>query len=187
MRRLACIFLISLCAGTFGAALFTSVLNAHFLQPTHYSGPAMTDNMDRPGGDYRNFVPLYNDAEVCRSACFRDLRCRAWTFVRPGFQGASPRCWLKAILPVPVRSNCCVSGVPSGLEPGIDRPGWDMFSLPMPTGDAAVCRNLCTRYSDCRAYTYVRAGLQGPQPRCWLKREWSVAVPNDCCTSGIVR
>lgn len=70
--------------------------------------------IDRAGGDYRNFeTPPDANGSACRAACEADTRCRAWTYLRPGYQGAgSPaRCYLKDRVPQPRRRPCCVSGV----------------------------------------------------------------------------
>lgn len=67
---------------------------------------------DRFGGDYRYFeVP--NDAvgEVCKAACEKDNRCRAWTYVRKGYISTAPRCYLKDHIKRPRRKPCCISGV----------------------------------------------------------------------------
>ena len=66
-------------------------------------------NIDRPGNDMRN-VPI-NNAQACLNLCNRDRNCRAWTFVRPGIQGSSARCWLKDVIPPAVANRCCTSGV----------------------------------------------------------------------------
>ena len=45
--------------------------------------------IDRIGGDYRNFdIPANQNVEACKQACEGENRCRAWTFVRPGYVGA---------------------------------------------------------------------------------------------------
>jgi hypothetical protein len=68
--------------------------------------------MDRVGGDYRNFetTPQPN-GEACAAACSADNRCRAWTYVRPGYIGTAARCFLKSRVTPPRRKPCCVSGV----------------------------------------------------------------------------
>jgi len=68
-------------------------------------------NTDRPGGDYNNFeVGLPDD---CRTACLKDRRCQAWTFVKPGIQGRRARCWVKDRVPRAVSNPCCTSGTRS--------------------------------------------------------------------------
>jgi len=69
------------------------------------------DNVDRPGGDYRNFDLAEANWTHCRQACADDRNCRSYAYVRPGLQGAAARCWLKNSVPAAVRSNCCISGV----------------------------------------------------------------------------
>lgn len=67
--------------------------------------------IDRLGGDYRNFEAKIEPAgESCAAACKDDARCRAWTYVRPGYLGASARCFLKNRVTPPRRKPCCVSG-----------------------------------------------------------------------------
>jgi PAN domain len=68
--------------------------------------------IDRLGGDYRSFE-LRSDPSglACKAACDGDERCRAWTYVRPGYIGAAARCYLKSKIPRPRRKPCCISGV----------------------------------------------------------------------------
>ena len=47
----------------------------------------------------------------CRKACLADLRCKAYTYVKPGIQGPQARCWLKNAVPQESASACCESGV----------------------------------------------------------------------------
>ncbi len=68
--------------------------------------------IDRLGGDYRSFdLPSDPTGKSCKAACEGDRRCRAWTYVRPGYIGASARCYLKSKIPRPRRKPCCISGV----------------------------------------------------------------------------
>jgi hypothetical protein len=71
-------------------------------------------SIDRNGGDYRNFeVAADPRGSACRAACEGDSKCRAWTYVRPGYLGvnSAPRCYLKEQLRRPRRAVCCISGV----------------------------------------------------------------------------
>jgi hypothetical protein len=73
---------------------------------------AVEFSIDRVGGDYRDFaVPVDPKGAACRSACEGDNKCRAWTYVRPGYIGVAPRCYLKSEIKVPRRKPCCISGV----------------------------------------------------------------------------
>ncbi|TMJ03529.1 MAG: apple domain-containing protein [Alphaproteobacteria bacterium] len=69
-------------------------------------------SIDRTGGDFKS-MDVQTDATgaVCGQACEAEQRCRAWTYVRPGYLGASARCFLKEKLTRPRHKPCCVSGV----------------------------------------------------------------------------
>jgi len=68
------------------------------------------------------------------------------------------------------------------FERNTDRPGIDYKR--MPSRDAATCSFACQRENVCRAWTYVRPGVQGPSGFCWLKTAVPRAVASGCCTSG---
>jgi hypothetical protein len=74
---------------------------------------AFENNINRVGGDYKSFdlSPSVNTPYPCAMACKMDPNCRAWTFVRPGIQGPTARCWLKNVRTKGVSDTCCVSGV----------------------------------------------------------------------------
>jgi hypothetical protein len=76
---------------------------------------AVEANVDRPGSDYRDFDLPAADANACRSACQAETQCQAWTYVNPGVQGASARCWLKNSVPDAFTSDCCTSGIADRL------------------------------------------------------------------------
>jgi hypothetical protein len=71
-------------------------------------------NTDRPGKDYKVFYLYGTDEAInvsdCRSACTKDPKCSAWTYVKPGYQGTKGRCYLKSEVPKPVSKKCCYSG-----------------------------------------------------------------------------
>ena len=74
----------------------------------------MEFSIDRTGGDMRSMdVSTDPTGSVCGQACEAEPRCRAWTYVRPGYLGvgASARCFLKDRLTPPRRKPCCGSGV----------------------------------------------------------------------------
>lgn len=96
-------------------------------------GPGMMNNINIPGGDIANF--LSNDPAVCRSACQNNSNCVAWTWVRPGIQAASGRCWLKNSVPSQVSSTCCVSAIERRTQTG---------TMPSPSDDP-FCRDLYAR------------------------------------------
>lgn len=73
----------------------------------------------------------------------------------------------------------------SSLEPATDRAGADYQGLPLRSADPAVCQRRCDDDSACRAYTYVKPGVQGAQAMCYLKSSVPAASANACCTSGV--
>ncbi len=69
-------------------------------------------SIDRIGGDYRGFeLPPDPTGLACRAACEAEGRCRAWTYLRPGYAGPAARCFLKDKVKPPRRRPCCISGV----------------------------------------------------------------------------
>jgi hypothetical protein len=67
--------------------------------------------VNRAGGDYKNFNLSEPRPELCRDACIAEAACKAYTYVKPGIQGSSARCWLKSSEGTPRPDGCCVSGV----------------------------------------------------------------------------
>jgi hypothetical protein len=66
---------------------------------------------NRPGSDYRSFDLVQDSSVLCRDACAAESMCVAYTYVRPGLQGTSARCWLKSAVPGARPDECCASGV----------------------------------------------------------------------------
>jgi PAN domain len=87
----------------------SSVRGAGVIEPRN--GP-LEYSISRRGGNYRHFE-LASDStgQKCLAACQGDKRCRAFTYVRPGYGNASARCYLKAKIPRPKHAPCCISGV----------------------------------------------------------------------------
>ena len=149
-------------------------------------GTALADPMgqsenfvDRPGGDYFSYQAP-GGASECSTSCATDTRCRAYTFVR-----ATNICFKKETIPAAQANNCCVSGVKQmgAMELSTDRPGSDFFVFESPLANS--CERACRLEPECQAYTWVKAGIQGPTARCWLKKTRPAKVSNTCCVSGI--
>ena len=78
------------------------------------------------------------------------------------------------------------------MEYRTNRPGSDfdvpgMFDMPILLDRASpeTCQSLCRGIGQCRAWTYVLPGFQGPEARCWLKEAVPPPIEDDCCISGI--
>lgn len=75
----------------------------------------------------------------------------------------------------------------SSAEVNVDYPGGDYRSFDV-ANDPNHCRAQCDRDSACRAYTFVRPGVQRPGAVCYLKRTVPTRVANaPCCLSGVKR
>jgi hypothetical protein len=75
---------------------------------------------------------------------------------------------------------------PSPLsEPNFDRPGMDFKNFDAASEDPWLCESACNNDQQCKAWTYVKPGVQGPKPRCWLKTGIPPLRSNPWCTSGI--
>jgi hypothetical protein len=77
------------------------------------------------------------------------------------------------------------SAVSLNLEPNTNRFGNDYRDITMDIPDPALCRTECEKDPKCRAFTYVKPGVQGPKARCWLKDRVPVPTANSCCVSGV--
>lgn len=152
---------------------------------------------DRYGQDYKSLDLPAADPKLCQAACEREPQCRAFSYVKPGIQGPAPRCWLKHSVPHPSRNTCCVSGVkstraePAGpaafgpLEVDQDRMGLDYASFNLPSPDPLLCQAACGKEERCKAFTYVKPGIQGSSARCWLKHAVPQIKHDACCVSGV--
>lgn len=192
--------------------------------PAYPAATGLEWNTNRAGSDYRDFDLPAPSPETCQTACMDEPACVAFTYVNPGVQGPSARCWLKNVVAAPTPDTCCVSGVkqyaaappppppaasppppppppvvarprwhstpPPGWsgttwEPDIDRAGSDYTSFDLQGPRPDLCRDRCLGEPQCRAFTYVNPGVQGPHARCWLKNSVPGSQPADCCLSGV--
>jgi hypothetical protein len=87
----------------------SGVRGAALIEPK--TGP-IEFSIDRMGGDFRSFeIAADPTGASCAKACQAEARCRAFTYLRPGYGGASARCYLKDKVTRPRRKPCCISGV----------------------------------------------------------------------------
>jgi len=77
------------------------------------------DNTTMNGPDLRNFDLDEGDQNTCEQACYRDLNCVTFTYVRPS-ESQKAQCWLKSAVLDIIEDTCCVSGIKRG--PGIPAP-----------------------------------------------------------------
>jgi hypothetical protein len=74
------------------------------------SAGGFEDGVDRPGSDIKPGFDVTSASE-CQAACASTPGCQSFTYVHPGVQAASARCWLKNSVPASRKSGCCISGV----------------------------------------------------------------------------
>lgn len=67
-------------------------------------------NTDRMGYDYRRISGV-STPDQCRTLCENDVKCQAYTWVKPGIQETAAVCYLKDPVPGAASNSCCVSGV----------------------------------------------------------------------------
>ena len=73
------------------------------------------------------------------------------------------------------------------LEPGMDRLGMDHKRIDLRVANPELCQSECVADAQCRAFTYVKPGVMGSTPVCFLKSGTPPATSNDCCVSGLKR
>jgi len=146
------------------------------------------DGFNLPGSDYANFNA--DSWWACRNTCGGESRCQAWTWVKPGIQGPTGRCWLKHTLPTLVKDRCCNSGSRENIskrdlkaEAKTNRPGSDYNNFV--TDSWSECETACGNEERCGSWTYVRRGIQGPRGRCWLKNGVARPVSDENTVSGV--
>jgi outer membrane protein OmpA-like peptidoglycan-associated protein len=82
-------------------------------------------------------------------------------------------------------STCSYAQDAPKSEPNVDRPGGDLKSIELQQANPALCSRACEAEAECKAYTYVKPGVQGSAARCWLKSSVPPPVRKACCTSGV--
>jgi hypothetical protein len=166
---------------------------------------SMESNIDMPGDDYKDFDLKNPDPQLCAQTCMNEAKCKAWTYVKPGVQADSARCWLKVRVPSRTQDENCVSGVKgagssgggtttSGTLPGsqnysmetnIDLPGEDYKDLDLNNPDPSLCAQACINEAKCKAWTYVKPSVLSGNAKCWLKDKIPSRVQDESCVSGI--
>gem|GEM_PF-4669469 len=63
--------------------------------------------------------------------------------------------------------------------------GSDYRGFDLDRSDPELCRTACAADQQCRAYTYMKPGIQGPNARCYLKNPVPPQTANECCVSGV--
>lgn len=87
--------------------------------------------------------------------------------------------------------TAAMAGAPSAalaqaisLEQNMDRMGGDYKGFAVPS-DPERCRQACASDAACKAYTYVKPGIKGPEAMCFLKSSAVASNADTCCVSGM--
>ncbi|MEI7996719.1 MAG: PAN domain-containing protein [Methylococcaceae bacterium] len=100
------------------AKIFFLLLLSSVISLGHADG--LEENTDRMGMDFRRIELAAADPLLCQTACVGDAGCKSFTYVKPGFQGPRPVCYLKNGAPNPTPNNCCTSGLSPNIVNNID-------------------------------------------------------------------
>jgi hypothetical protein len=71
------------------------------------------------------------------------------------------------------------------VEQDSDLLGHNLASFPLRSPDYRLCQQACEKDRRCKAATYVKPGVQGPQAMCYLKHTLVPRQPNNCCITWI--
>jgi PAN domain-containing protein len=184
MRKLSYVFVLVLMSNAASAqqTILTTEpgFNRYGADISHLQCPdAGTPN---PAGDIGQCVSL------CRAACAANHSCTAYTYVNPGIQGATGFCWLKNSTTTPMLQDPnTTSGLKVRLTSGVD--GFKYQSADeaasVPTFDPNQCSWWCLDDpGHCRAWTWVKPGIEQPRGVCHLKSAVSGGVHDSCCVAG---
>jgi hypothetical protein len=105
------------------------------------------------------------------------------TWVTIWYCGTKPNCTSAAM-----KAEISLTGL-SGqrYEPNINRGGSDYRNFQVPIERYQSCLEACQADEKCKAYTYVRQGVQGRNSVCWLKNAVPAKNSDRCCVSGVIR
>lgn len=72
------------------------------------------------------------------------------------------------------------------VEQNTNRAGKDYHNFELRENEPCkMCEEACLNDPKCKAFTYVKPGVQGVNARCWLKSEVPAATRNADCISGV--
>jgi hypothetical protein len=78
------------------------------------------------------------------------------------------------------------AGAPQyAMEQGVNRNGSDYKDLDLASAEPALCAQACAGETKCKAWTYVKPGVQGDKAKCWLKDTVPQPSPDENCVSGV--
>lgn len=143
---------------------------------------------DRPGAEFMSApVPTLDH---CRTLCFDhgsvDLsaaqRCLAYTF-----RASTKMCSLKNATPAPVPDADAVSGLHVIVkfgDNGVSYPENNIRGADFDTRNPVECQDKCRGDKSCRAWTWMKPGMETVSGHCHLKDSVPLGKRDNCCVSG---
>jgi hypothetical protein len=164
-----------------------------------------SENRDFPGGNLNSFeLKAGESCQACIEACRNDPDCIAYTYVKPGVQRKNAVCWLKSEILDSVVNTDCISGLKQVMKNNYiwiplvlptytvtkvenqNIPGGNYRSFELMQGTTFnACIDSCLNDPKCKAYTYVKPGVQKKNAVCWLKSSASYPEVDSTCISGV--
>lgn len=73
------------------------------------------------------------------------------------------------------------------IEDGFDRPGpiYESFEQTSEFQDPVLCRDRCESQPQCKSFTFVKPGVEGPKARCKMRDREPAPVESACCISAV--
>lgn len=71
------------------------------------------------------------------------------------------------------------------IEYDTDRMYGDYKDFDLPEANYILCQNACANDANCKAFTYVKPGVQAARARCWLKNSVPSGYANTNCITGL--
>lgn len=72
------------------------------------------------------------------------------------------------------------------IEKAVNRHGSDIRDFEMKANEGyEACQKACEEEAQCKAFTFVKPGVQSTAARCWLKNTVPQAYADDTCISGV--
>ncbi len=78
------------------------------------------------------------------------------------------------------------TGIAAHMELDTDRPGKNLRSFDLSSGNPALCEDACEKEPNCMAWTFVKPGIKGTMAKCWLKSGIPSPIRSSCCISGVM-
>ena len=155
--------------------------------------PTYEENIDHPGGDYRQFDLPNADPKLCQKQCMDDAKCRAWAFRKPDGSGGRPHCSLKERVLARSNDTLAVAGIARAdaadatYEENTIRPGTAYRDFDLPNADPRLCQKSCIDEAKCRGWVYRKPeGRTDGHPHCWLQARAGAPKNDKLDIAGIV-